>query len=225
MRYGLAMAAMQLLAACSGNETAVPVPETEAGAEAEAPSKLLVLAFGDSLYAGYGLAPNDGFVPELQAGLRAKGLDVTVHNAGVSGDTSAAGLGRMTFVLDSLDRKPDLVLLGLGGNDMLRGLKPEETAKNMAEMLDILKSRELPVVLTGMLAPPNMGPEYGEAFNRIYPDLAKQYGASLYPFFMQGVVGREDLRLEDGIHPNEKGIDVIVENIAPLVEAQLRELP
>jgi acyl-CoA thioesterase I len=119
-------------------------------------------------------------------GSRRNGINARVHNAGVSGDTTAAGKTRLAFVLDNLDRKPDLVVLGLGGNDMLRGIKPAETKANMIAMLDELKRREIPVMLTGMLAAPNLGQDYGNAFNAIFPQLAKQYDAPLYPFFLEG---------------------------------------
>ncbi|WP_422343166.1 arylesterase [Parasphingorhabdus sp.] len=208
------------------DENSVEVEEKPTASENSdqpvAEAKTLVLAFGDSLYAGYGLAPDEGFAPELQKALNAAGQDVKVHNAGVSGDTTAAGLRRMDFVLDSLPRKPDLVLLGLGGNDLLRGLKPSETRANMEAMVKKLSDRDIPVMLTGMLAPPNLGKEFSDQFNVIYPALAKKYEASLYPFFMDGVVGRSDLILPDGIHPNAEGIDIIVERIAPAVETALQ---
>ena len=198
----------------------VQANEPEAATEPDT----LILAFGDSLYAGYGLPQNEGFAPELQKALRDAGKDVKVHNAGVSGDTTAAGLRRMDFVLDSLPKKPDLVVLGLGGNDLLRGLKPEESRSNMEAMVKKLNEREIPVLLTGMVAPINLGKEYGDAFNGIYPDLAKQYGTDLYPFFMDGLIERPDLILDDGIHPNAEGIDLIVEKITPTVIASINKL-
>lgn len=183
----------------------------------------LVVAFGDSLYAGYQLAPNEGLAPQLQAALKADGINARVHSAGVSGDTTAAGKARLNFVLDNLERKPDLVVLGLGGNDMLRGIKPEETKANLSAMMDELKRRGIPVVLTGMLAAPNLGPDYGNAFNTIFPALAKQYNAPLYPFFLDGVVANKALMLPDNIHPNAKGAARVVEGLSPLVEASLKE--
>ena len=125
------------------------------------------------------------------------------------------------FVLDSLTRKPDLALLGLGGNDLLRGLKPEETRANMDAMVQKLKDRDIPVLLTGMLAPPNLGKQFSDQFNVIYPALAREHDAKLYPFFMDGVVGRPDLILSDRIHPNEAGVDLIVERITPTVLSAL----
>ena len=230
VQYGIAVAAIQLIAACSPAEQAAPTDSAQAKAsptdepEATTEADTLILAFGDSLYAGYGLPQNEGFAPELQKALRDAGKDVKVHNAGVSGDTTAAGLRRMDFVLDSLSRKPDLVILGLGGNDLLRGLKPEETRSNMDAMVKKLGERGIPVMLTGMVAPINLGKEYGDAFNGIYPALAKQYGIDLYPFFMEGLIERPDLILDDGIHPNAKGIDLIVEKITPTVVAAIEKL-
>ncbi len=181
------------------------------------PQTRLILAFGDSLFAGYGLAPDQGFAPELERALTQMGRDVRVHNGGVSGDTTAAALARLAFTLDGLPRKPDLVIVGLGGNDMLRGLAPEQTRANMAAILAELDRRGIPVMLTGMRASPNMGAEYGAAFNPIFPDLARAHDAELYPFFLNGVVGQANLILADGIHPNDRGIDVVVARVAPVV--------
>tara|TARA_R110000824_G_scaffold156306_3_gene329381 strand:+ start:341 stop:1057 length:717 start_codon:yes stop_codon:yes gene_type:complete len=225
--YGFTLAFLQLLIACG------PAPEegqaalkdvatvsTETGGDQKAAAKeaeILIVAFGDSLYAGYGLDQKQGFAPELQSALRAAGQDVQVYNAGVSGDTTAAGLRRMDFVIDSLARKPDLVILGLGGNDLLRGLKPADTRANMEAMVKKLQDRGITVMLTGMLAPPNLGAAFGEEFNAIYPGLAKKYDTALYPFFMDGLVGHPDLFQADGIHPTAEGIDIIVGKITPQV--------
>ena len=219
--YGALILAIQGLAACGNNPVADEQPKTETKAEAVRYDKLVV-AFGDSLYAGYRLAPNDGLAPQLQAALIADGINARVHNAGVSGDTTAAGKSRLGFVLDNLEAKPDLVVLGLGGNDMLRGIKPEETRANMAAMLDDLQKRDIPVVLTGMLAAPNLGQDYASAFNGLFPQLAKQYDAPLYPFFLDGVVADKALMLPDGIHPNAQGVARVVEGLSPLVEAALK---
>ncbi len=220
--YGALIVAIQGLVACGSN----PVAENNAQAQETAKVQQydrLVVAFGDSLYAGYRLAPNEGLAPQLQAALQADGINARVHNAGVSGDTTAAGKTRLAFVLDNLERKPDLVVLGLGGNDMLRGIKPAETKANMVAMLDELKRREIPVLLTGMLAAPNLGQDYGNAFNAIFPQLAKQYDAPLYPFFLEDVVTDSALMLPDNIHPNAKGVSRVVEGLSPLVEAALKE--
>jgi acyl-CoA thioesterase-1 len=195
-----------------------------APATTEAPAKdsRLVVAFGDSLFAGYGLAQDEGFAPVLQRALVAQGLKAQVVNAGVSGETTAGGRERLAFTLDGLPRKPDLVIVGLGGNDMLRGLDPAQTRANLDAILAELKARGIATMLTGMLVSPNMGPDYAAAFNPIYPDLAKKYDLPLYPFFLQGVVGRRDLQLPDGIHPNAQGIKAVVQRIAPMVGRELK---
>ena len=177
----------------------------------------LIVAFGDSLYAGYQLGANEGFAPALEQQLRKARVEARVINAGVSGDTSAAGLQRLAFTLDGLPRNPDLVLVGLGGNDMLRGLAPAATRSNLDAILADLKRRHVPAMLTGMLASPNMGKDYAAEFNRIYPDLARKYGIPLYPFFLDGVIGRQKFILQDGIHPNAKGVSIIVQNVSASV--------
>jgi len=221
--YGTLALLLQVLVGCG--QAAESTKSEPASAKSEAPAQYdkLVVAFGDSLYAGYRLAPNEGLAPQLQAALKADGINARVHNAGVSGDTTAAGKTRLSFVLDNLERKPDLVVLGLGGNDMLRGIKPEETRANLVAMLDELKKRQIPAVLTGMLAAPNLGQDYGSSFNTIFPTLARQYDAPLYPFFLDGVVTDKALMLPDNIHPNAKGVSRVVEGLSPLVEAALKE--
>ena len=183
--------------------------------------KRVVLAFGDSLYAGYGLERGQSLPDAIQARLRGQGIDATVVNAGVSGDTSADGRRRLAFTLDRMKAKPDLVLLGLGGNDVLRQLDPTETRANMAAMLDELDRRGIPVILTGMMAPPNLGPDYTRAFNAIWPDLAKRYDAALYPFILDGVIGDGRLMQADRVHPNRTGVDRIAARVAPVVESAL----
>jgi len=221
--YGAFALLLQVLVGCGPAAESTKSEPASAKSEAPAQYDRLVVAFGDSLYAGYRLAPNEGLAPQLQAALKAEGINARVHNAGVSGDTTGAGKSRLSFVLDNLERKPDLVVLGLGGNDMLRGIKPEETKANMVAMLDELKKRDIPVVLTGMLAAPNLGQDYANAFNGLFPQLAKQYGAPLYPFFLNGVVTDKGMMLPDGIHPNAKGVSRVVEGLSPLVEAALKE--
>nr|WP_277925857.1 arylesterase [Sphingomonas sp. JXJ CY 53] len=184
----------------------------------------MVLAFGDSLYAGYGLARGDSLPDDLQDALRAEGINARVVNAGISGDTSAAGRQRLVYTLDRLDRKPDLVLVGLGGNDLLRQIPPAETRANFVAMLDELQKRSIPVVLTGMMVPPNLGPDYAAAFNRIWPDMAKRYDATLDPFILAGVIGNRALMLPDGIHPNAQGVDRIVARLGPVVAGRLRAI-
>jgi acyl-CoA thioesterase-1 len=191
------------------------------GAAPALAAERLVLAFGDSLTAGYGLKPAEAFPAQLERALRREGIAVRVHNAGVSGDTSAAGRARLGWVLNGLRAKPDLVILELGANDMLRGLKPAETRANLEAMLVELKRRRVPVLLAGMLAAPNMGPDFRRDFDRIFPDLARRHGARLYPFFMKGVAGQRPLLLADGMHPNARGVSVIVRGIAPQVKVAL----
>ncbi len=216
----------QALVGCGPAETQKPEAGKISSAETaqNVETGPLVIAFGDSLYAGYQLGPKDGFAPQLQAALRARGVAASVLNAGVSGDTTSAGKARLTFVLDNAPRASKLVILGLGGNDMLRGTKPAETRANLTFMMDELKRRKIPVLLTGMLASPNMGPDYAAAFNPIFPDLSRQYGAPLYPFFLDGVVTDGKLMLADGIHPNKEGVARVVNGIAPLVETALRDV-
>lgn len=183
----------------------------------------LILALGDSLYAGYGLARGEDLPDAIQTRLRAQGINATIVNAGVSGDTSAAGRQRLAFTLDSLPRKPDLVLLGLGGNDVLRQISPDETRANMTAMMAELQKRRIPVVLTGMMAPPNLGPEYQARFNAIWPDLAKTYGAGLYPFILTGVIGQAGLMQSDRVHPTARGVQKIAEQLLPTVSQALNK--
>ena len=191
-----------------------------ATAQAESsPQRLMV--FGDSLTAGYGLASEDSLPAQLQRALRERGHAVTVINAGVSGDTTSGGLSRLEWTLAD---DPQAVILALGANDGLRGINPGLTRDNLQQMLEIMQQRELPVLLLGMLAPPNLGRDYGEAFNAIYPDLAEEYSVLLYPFFLEDVVGEPQLNLEDGIHPNRQGVAVVVDNILPLVEQLLQQI-
>ncbi|MBK5911079.1 hypothetical protein CCR85_06185 [Rhodothalassium salexigens] len=181
-----------------------------------------VLALGDSLTAGYGLGPGEGFTGQLAAWLDDRGLDTRVVNAGVSGDTTSGGRSRLAWVLDGLDRAPDLAIVALGGNDMLRAIEPKLTRANLAAIIATLKERDIPVLLAGMRAPPNRGPDYAQAFDAIYPDLAEQQGVRLYPFFMDGVATDTDLLQPDGLHPNAKGVARMVDGIGPLVAAMLR---
>ncbi|PAL22637.1 arylesterase [Sphingopyxis sp. GW247-27LB] len=221
--YGCAIALCQPLAACGSGEAPPPAPKGEVKADAPAlpDDAPLIIAFGDSLYAGYQLGPKEGLAPQLQAQLLADGVRARVQNAGVSGDTTAAGRQRLSFVLDHAKAKPALVLLGLGGNDMLRGIGPDQTRANLDAMLAELRKRDIPVLLTGMVAAPNLGADYAKAFDPIYPELAAKYDASLYPFILDNVVGKPELMLGDHIHPNAKGVKMIVGGLAPLVEGAL----
>jgi acyl-CoA thioesterase-1 len=220
------------LAGC-GREAAIPAPSPSATAAAAATAQAarpagperVVLAFGDSLYAGYGLERGQSLPDAIQARLRAEGINATVINAGVSGDTSAAGRQRLAFVLDNLTTPPALVMLGLGGNDVLRQLPVTETRANMAAMVAELRRRGLPVLLTGMRAPPNLGADYVQAFDAIWPDLARKDDDVLYPFILDGVIGDPALMQADRVHPNVRGVDRIADRVAPLVARELRELP
>lgn len=173
-----------------------------------------VVGFGDSLMAGFGLGPDEGFTQKLEAALRAKGHDATVANAGVSGDTSSGGLSRLDW---SVPDGTHLVILELGANDMLRGVSPDITRNNLDAMLAKLKQRKIAVLLAGMRAAPNLGADYQNGFDAIFPELAEKYGVPLYPFFLDGVAGEPALQL-DGLHPNARGVDLMVERILPAVE-------
>ncbi len=183
-----------------------------------------VVAFGDSLTAGFGLPVEDGFVPQLEAWLQGQGADVTVVNAGVSGDTTSGGLSRVGWVLAE---GADLVILELGANDMLRGVAPSVARANLDAILADITGRGIKVLVAGMLAPPNYGADYRAEFDAIYPELAAAYGVELYPFFLAGL-GQADglvafyaLMQDDGMHPNAKGVQMIVEDMGPAVLAAL----
>jgi acyl-CoA thioesterase I len=180
---------------------------------AESPVK--VVALGDSLTAGYGLPDKDGFVPRLQAALTAKGIAAVVANAGVSGDTAADGLARLSW---SVSDGTDAAIVELGANDMLRGLNPAVTREKLDAILHQLAQRHIAILLCGIRSAPNLGADYGHAFESIYPDLAAKYGALLYPFFLDGTAGNRSLTQSDGLHPNAAGIGVIVERILPKVQ-------
>ncbi len=180
-----------------------------------------LVGFGDSLMAGYQLPAEDAFPARLEKALRAKGHDVTISNAGVSGDTTSGGLARIDW---SVPDGTKGVILELGANDALRGIAPEESRKNLVAMIEKLKSRGIAVLLVGMMAPPNMGADYAARFNPIYPELAKTNGLELYPFFLDGVVEDAKLKIEDGMHPNGDGIGVMVERFLPSAERFLQSL-
>ncbi|MHA1536251.1 MAG: arylesterase [Alphaproteobacteria bacterium] len=182
-------------------------------ARAEAPVR--ILALGDSLIAGYGLPMQSGFVPQLQAALKKLGVEARVIQGGVSGDTSAGGLARLSWMLAS---KPAIAIVELGANDGLRGLQPSKTKANIDAIVRRLKAAGITVLLTGMLAPPNLGREYGAEFNAIYPGVAKAHAVMLYPFFLEGVAARPYLNQRDGIHPNAEGAAIIARRIAPFVK-------
>ncbi|CAN7521606.1 arylesterase [Neorhizobium sp. LjRoot104] len=177
-----------------------------------------LVGFGDSLMAGYQLAPSESYTAQLEAALKAKGENVVVTNAGVSGDTTAAGLSRIDW---SVPDGTDGVILELGANDALRGISPDQSEKNLDAILARLKERKIPVLLIGILAPPNMGGDYAEKFNPIYRRLADKYAVPLYPFFLDGVTTISSLQLSDGMHPNAKGVAVMVEKTVEPVKSFL----
>lgn len=182
-----------------------------------------LLALGDSLTAGYGLPPGEGFVPRLQAALAARGRQVRLLDAGVSGDTTAGGLARLDWALAD---QPQAAIVELGGNDGLRGLPPAETRRNLTAILDRLAARRIPVLLTGMLAPPNLGADYGREFAAVFHDLARERPDVIFdPFFLEGIAGDAALNQVDGIHPNPRGVERLVARILPAVEALLDRVP
>ena len=192
-----------------------------AAASPVAARTIRLVVLGDSLTAGLGLPPGKAFPDRLQAALRARGLDVDVLNAGVSGDTAADGLARYDWAVPA---NADALIVELGANDMLRGLEPEATKKALSAILDKARAARLPTLIAGMRAAPNLGAEYDRAFDAIYPALAKGHDVALYPFFLDGVAGDPKLNQADGMHPTAEGVDAIVERIAPSVERILKQV-
>lgn len=221
---GWAMASLLLLAGCGSEGAAPDAPASDRPAtpdSAEAPPDIpfvgeerRLLAFGDSLFTGYGLKPGEGYPERLEGALRARGINARIANAGLSGDTTAGALQRLAFTLDNQAKQPDLAVISLGGNDMLRGLPAAETRANLDAILTELGRRKIPVLLLGMLAAPNLGPEYAGQFNAIYPALARKHGAALVPFFLQAVIDKPELRQADHIHPTKQGIEELVASTA-----------
>ena len=201
-----------------------PAPSEQVAAEPAPVSgpEQRILAFGNSLFAGYNLEDGESYPARLEAALRERGIDARIANAGVSGDTTAAGLQRLAFTLDAQERAPDLVIIELGGNDLLRGLSPDETEANLSAMLDILAERDIPVLLMGMRSPPNYGPEFQAEFDALYPALAEEYGADLVPFFLEPVYDQPQLIQPDRIHPTAEGIETLV---GATVDAVVEALP
>lgn len=203
-------AALPLFAVLAFVLTLVPGP-----LEAEDNGPVQIVGFGDSLMAGYQLPPEDALPAQLEKALAAADRKLVITNAGVSGDTSAAGLARVDW---SVPDGTDGVILELGANDALRGIAPEETERNLEEIIKRLRGRGIEVLLIGMMAPPNMGTDYQDRFNPIYKRLADKYGLEFYPFILDGVVTEADLKIEDGMHPNAKGIAVITRRMLPVAE-------
>ena len=196
--------------------TAATASAQTAAVSVAKPVKMVVL--GDSLSAGLGLSASAAFPERLQKALKSKGIEVDMTNAGVSGDTSSGGRDRLDW---SVPEGTEAVILELGANDALRGIDPKLTRVALSDILTRLKARKIAVLLCGMVAPPNYGSDYSARFNAIYPDLAKSFGVPLYPFFLEGVAADAGLNQADGMHPTAEGVDVIVKNILPTVEAFL----
>jgi len=214
MKLYAALGLALLLGACGKGEPPAPPPTA---AVSDAPPEIPVmgrevriLALGDSLFAGYGLRSDESYPARLEAALRARGINARVANAGVSGNTTADGLARLKFTLDNQPQPPELALVELGANDMLRALSPDDARANLDAILAEFGRRKVPVVLMGMLAPPNLGADYRRKFDTIYPDLAKKHGAMLVPFFLQSVIAHPDLIQQDRLHPTAPGIEAIV---------------
>ena len=182
---------------------------------------LRLVALGDSLTAGYGLPQEAAFPAVLERALKAKGYRAEIANAGVSGDTSSGGLDRLDW---SVPDGTDGVIVELGANDMLRGLDPSLTRKSIGAIVERLKARNIPVMLAGMYASRNLGPDYVQKFDSLYPDIAKRHGLVLYPFFLDGVAGERSLNLPDGLHPTARGVEIIVQRILPTVESFIGRL-
>lgn len=215
--------------ALAGCEAQAPKPQTKQPQIAAVEQPVMgperrILAFGDSLFAGYNVDADESYPARLEASLRARGINARVANAGVSGDTSAAGLQRLVFTLDAQAQAPELVILELGGNDLLRGVPVAQVRKNLDAMLGLLKQRSIPVILFGMRAPPNLGADYVGAFDGLYPELAEQYDAALVPFFMEPVYDRPQLIQPDRIHPTARGIEAMVEATIEDVSGALPEV-
>lgn len=193
-----------------------------AGSAQAADSPIRILAFGDSLTAGYGLDDlNDSFPAQLQRALRARGHDVTIIQGGVSGDTTTGGRSRLEW---ALAEKPDGVIVALGGNDGLRGVDPKVTGDSMDAIVKRIRRDGTPVLVAGMMAPPNLGRDYGDRFNAVFPRVAKENGALLYPFLLEGVAAVPGLNQGDRIHPNAKGVQVMVTGILPRVEELIGQI-
>jgi acyl-CoA thioesterase-1 len=198
----------------NGGLLALLVMAVAPGVSAATGQPVRILMLGDSLTSGHGLIKGGSLPDRLQEALQKAAPGSQVLNAGVSGDTTAGGRSRLAW---SLVAQPDALIVALGANDGLRGLAPEQTYANLNAILSAAKKAGLPVLLAGMRAPPNLGPEYGDAFNAVFPRLAAEHNVALYPFLLENVVARPELNQDDGIHPNPKGVAVIVNNMLPFV--------
>jgi acyl-CoA thioesterase I len=221
--YRVALLGLLTLAACDARVPALPAKD-EVSSAPDIPvvgKEQRILALGDSLFAGYGLEPGESYPAKLEAALRAQGINARIANAGVSGNTTADGLQRLAFTLNSQKAPPALVIISLGGNDMLRGLPPAQTRANLDAILKELGKRKIPALLMGMLAPPNLGADYRGAFDSIYPALARKHRAALVPFFLQAVQDKPDLVQPDHIHPTARGIEEIVAATSKVVRSAM----
>lgn len=224
MKSKLALiASVLLLAGCNSEAPATPGSATPGKATeiAVQGAEQRILAIGDSLFAGYGLKPAESYPVRLEAALRQSGVNARITNAGVSGDTSADIRQRLAFTLDNQPSPPALVIVELGGNDLLRALPPEQLRSNLEAILAELKRRKLAVLVMGMLAPPNLGQAYGSKFDPIYPELAKKYDAALVPFFLQAVIGKPELVQPDHLHPTAAGVEALVGDTVATVRKSL----
>lgn len=209
-RYGRRALAINVLSLLVTLTLAQPITAAE---------KQRVVMLGDSITAGYGLAAGDALPVQLHSALKKLEFDVEVENAGVSGDTTAGGLSRFDWAIQG---EPDLIVIALGANDGLRGIDPADTRRNLAAIIERAQSRNARVLLAGMLAPPNMGAEYGEQFNAIYPELSTEQDVMLYPFLLDGVAADPALNQSDGIHPNADGARIIAAKLADVIAPVLR---
>jgi acyl-CoA thioesterase-1 len=210
------------LAGC-GSEAPVPPPSAETAPQVPVPKgdEVPILALGDSLFAGYGLEPGQSYPARLETELHRRGINARIANAGVSGDTTAGALQRLDFALSGQTKAPVLVIISLGGNDMLRGVSPAETRANLDAILTKLSERKIKALLLGMLAAPNLGADYRGAFDPIYPALAAKHRAALVPFFLQPLVDKPQMIQADRIHPTLEGIDLMVADTVDEVEGAL----
>jgi acyl-CoA thioesterase-1 len=213
-QYFGTLLALQLAAGCSAQPAQQPNAAESRAPAAAIEEPRLILAFGDSLYAGFGLSPSEAFPAVLERELEERGVDADVVNAGVSGDTTAGGLRRLPATLDRLTRKPDLAILGLGANDALQGLDPAQTRRNLDAMVAELKRRGIPVLLTGITAPADLRHPYFSRYEAIYPEIARRHGADLEPSLLEGVLTRREMLLPDGVHPNAAGAARMAERVA-----------
>ena len=215
-RWSIPLVALAVFGCGDGTPVAEPsVPQADAGSPTNAQVPVMgperrILAFGDSLFAVYNLQKANSYPAKLEAALRAQGINARVANAGVSGDTRAAGAQRFAFTLDNMAEPPELLILELGGNDLLRGISPEQTRANLRAIIKDAKAREIDVLLMGMRAPPNMGADFVTEFNDLYAELAREFRLDFIPFWVEAVADRPELIQQDRIHPTAEGIEVLV---------------